>query len=71
MTDPTEAAPHRGEPYREIPSVLALNYGQYAGWNCVFCGCILTRDARLVGISRGSEGAHVLDVEVYAGPCCP
>lgn len=60
-----------GRDRRTIPHVDDLTVGQYAGWNCVWCAKVITKGGRLVGIARGRDGAHVLDVEVYAGPCCP
>lgn len=56
---------------RPIPPAGDLSWEQYAGRACVWCGQPLTVGGRSVGIARGREGVHVLDVEVYAGPCCP
>jgi len=50
------------------PPVDQLNYEQYSGRACCYCGTKLTSGAASAGISRGSQGAHVLDIEVYACP---
>jgi len=47
-----------------------LNYEQYSGRACCWCGKPLWRGAVSAGISRGSSGAHVLDSEVFACPDC-
>lgn len=62
-------APTAGE--RVMPTAGDLSWEQYAGRACVWCGKPLTVGARSVGIARGRIGVHVLDIEVYAGPCCP
>ncbi|NUO42441.1 MAG: hypothetical protein HOV82_10415 [Streptomyces sp.] len=55
----------------EPPPVLELNYGQYQGWNCCWCGASLKGGGQPAGISRGNSGAHHLDINVYAcSPCC-
>lgn len=54
-----------------LPSAEDLSWEQYAGRACVWCDKPLTTAARSVGTARGRMGAHVLDIEVYAGPCCP
>ncbi len=64
MTVPV-ADPHR------LPAAAALSWEQYAGRACVWCDQPLTTGAHSVGIARGRIGAHVLDIEVFAGPCCP
>lgn len=56
---------------RVLPAAGDLSWEQYAGRACVWCGKPLTVGARSVGTARGREGVHVLDIEVYAGPCCP
>lgn len=64
------ASSEEGRPH-PIPPVEDLTVGQYAGWNCVWCAAPIPTGGRLVGISRGRDGAHILDTQVYAGPCCP
>lgn len=54
----------------ELPPVEDLTYWQSAGWACVWCKKRLTSNAVSAGIARGSQGAHVLDVEVFACPDC-
>jgi hypothetical protein len=56
---------------RVLPTAGDLSWEQYAGRACVWCDQPLTTGARSVGISRGRLGAHVLDIEVFAGACCP
>lgn len=53
---------------RPIPAITDLNHAQRIGWACVWCGTSLATapDAVLVGKSLGSQGAHVLDADVYA-----
>lgn len=54
------------------PAAIELNYEQYSGRACCWCGTRLWRGAVSAGIARGSIGAHVLDIEVYAcSPRCP
>ncbi|MGW0647908.1 hypothetical protein ACWD4T_03735 [Streptomyces umbrinus] len=52
------------------PPVDKLGYEQYSGRACCWCGKALRRGAVSAGISRGSQGACVLDIEVYACPSC-
>ncbi|WP_413754779.1 hypothetical protein [Streptomyces sp. MMBL 11-3] len=52
------------------PPADQLRLEAYSGWACCFCGTKLTTGAVSAGISRGSVGAHVLDVEVWACPGC-
>lgn len=54
-----------------LPAAGDLSWEQYGGRACVWCDQPLTTGARSVGISRGRLGAHVLDIEVFAGACCP
>ncbi len=54
-----------------IPPVDELTHAQYQGRSCVWCGIPITVGGYSVGISRGRVGECILDVEVYAGPCCP
>lgn len=54
----------------KLPSARDLNYQQYSGWACCFCGKALWRGAVSVGIAVGSQGACVLDVEVFACSLC-
>jgi hypothetical protein len=56
---------------RVLPAAGDLSWEQYAGRACVCCGMPLTVGALSVGIARGREGVHVLDIEVYAGLRCP
>lgn len=56
----------------EPPPVRNLSRAQCDGWACCWCGKSLL-DAKgtvLAGISRGSSGVHVLDIEVYACAAC-
>lgn len=56
----------------EPPPVRELSKAQYDGWACCWCGKGLL-DAKgtvSAGISRGSSGVHVLDIEVYACAGC-
>ena len=50
--------------------VSELTYEQYSGRACCWCGTPLQSGAVSAGISRGRQGAHVLDIEVYACPDC-
>lgn len=58
-------------PPRDIPPVDQLTYAQRSGWSCVWCGTPITTGGYSAGTARGRIGAHILDTEVYAGPCCP
>jgi hypothetical protein len=71
MNEATDATAGPAEGDREIPPPEKLTVGQYKGWNCVWCGQPIPTGGRLVGVTRGQDGAHCLDNEVYAGPCCP
>ncbi|MGP4089549.1 hypothetical protein [Streptomyces sp. KR55] len=55
-----------------LPSALDLTRAQYSGWACCWCGKSLVdvTGAVSAGVSRGRDGAHVLDIEVYACPDC-
>ncbi|MDQ0992148.1 hypothetical protein [Streptomyces sp. V3I7] len=56
---------------RPLPSALDLTRPQHSGWACVWCGkSLLETGGTSAGIARGSLGAHVLDIEVYACPDC-
>ncbi|WP_030743945.1 hypothetical protein [Streptomyces sp. NRRL F-5135] len=71
MTAPAEPPPTVASvPCREapVPSVHALTYGQARVWNCYACEARLTSGAVYAGWSRGSQGAHVLNAEVWACP---
>jgi hypothetical protein len=48
------------------PPATELTRAQYDGYACCWCGTSLWQGAISVGRARGSIGAHVLDVEVYA-----
>lgn len=54
------------------PPVEKLTRAQYDGWACCWCGRGLldVRGAVSAGIARGSVGAVVLDIEVFACPGC-
>lgn len=54
------------------PAVSDLSYAQYSGWACCWCGmCLLNvTGVESAGIARGRQGAHVLDIEVYACSGC-
>ncbi|MFF0226319.1 hypothetical protein [Streptomyces sp. NPDC004629] len=56
----------------EPPPVASLTYAQYSGWACCWCGKSLLKVTGAVsaGVARGRDGAHVLDIEVYACPDC-
>ncbi|MFG3509519.1 hypothetical protein ACGF5F_28910 [Streptomyces sp. NPDC047821] len=74
MSEATDAPANAAEGEqgaREIPPPEELTVGQYKGWSCVFCGTLIRHGGRLAGVTRGRDGAHDLDTEVYAGPCCP
>lgn len=50
------------------PPATELGREAYSGRACCWCGTALWHGAVSAGISRGSEGAHVLDNEVFACP---
>ena len=52
------------------PPVHQLSKAQYDGWACCWCGKALWSGAVSAGISRGRQGACVLDIEVHACPGC-
>lgn len=55
----------------EPPPVRQLTKAQYDGWACCWCGkSLLDCGGTSVGVSRGQQGAVVLDIEVYACPSC-
>jgi len=55
----------------EPPPVDQLGKAQYDGWRCCWCGkWLLDGGGVSAGISRGSVGSVVLDVEVYACTDC-
>ncbi|MFC9624284.1 hypothetical protein ACFTXM_31340 [Streptomyces sp. NPDC056930] len=43
---------------------------QSAGRACIWCKKPLTTGAVGAGIIRDRLGVHILDTEVWAGPCC-
>ncbi|WP_149827677.1 hypothetical protein [Streptomyces tailanensis] len=53
-----------------LPAATSLTYGQYSGWDCVWCGKRLTTGAVSTGRAQGSSGAHDLSIEVWACPTC-
>ena len=57
-------------PTRPLPEPGELTWEQSAGRACVWCKKPLTSGAVSVGIIRDRLGAHNLDTEVWAGPCC-
>ena len=63
MTSPTT-------PARPLPDPGTLTWDQAAGRACVWCGQPLTTGTVSVGIIRDRLGVHVLDTEVWTGPCC-
>ncbi|MEU5343069.1 hypothetical protein AB0H18_19910 [Streptomyces sp. NPDC020766] len=50
------------------PPATELGYEAYSGRACCWCGKPLMHGAVSAGISRGRQGAVVLDIEVYACP---
>lgn len=54
----------------EPPPTSQLSHAQYSGRACCWCGKALWRGAVSAGIARGRQGAHTLDIEVYACPDC-
>jgi hypothetical protein len=54
----------------EPPPATELGYEAYSGRACCWCGKELWSGAVSAGISRGRQGAVVLDIEVYACPAC-
>lgn len=55
---------------RQLPDAAELTWAQHQGFACVWCQRRLTTGAVSAGVARGRIGAHVLDIEVYEGPCC-
>ncbi|MFI7365978.1 hypothetical protein ACIBO4_27930 [Streptomyces sp. NPDC050149] len=55
---------------RRLPTPSELTWDQSMGRACIYCRRPLTRDAVSAGIIRDQLGAHNLDTEVWAGPCC-
>ncbi|MFI7890835.1 hypothetical protein ACIFUY_06180 [Streptomyces sp. CACIS-1.16CA] len=55
---------------RQLPPLAGLTWDQAAGRACVWCKRPLDRGAVSAGVIEGRDGAHVLDTEVWAGPCC-
>lgn len=55
---------------RPLPAATAITRGQWDGRDCVWCRASLSHGAQSAGIARGSVGAVVLDIEVYACPSC-
>ena len=54
--------------HQPVPPAGSLNYEQYAGRACFACGKQLTVGAVSCGRATGRQGAHKLDVEVWACP---
>ncbi|WP_247192271.1 hypothetical protein [Streptomyces scabiei] len=54
----------------EIPDVTELTYGQYRGWDCVWCEARLIRGAVRAGRATGFLGAHDMSTDVYACADC-
>ncbi|MFD3999791.1 hypothetical protein [Streptomyces rubiginosohelvolus] len=57
-------------PERQLPTLGELTWDQAAGRACVWCKKLLDRGAVSAGVIRERDGAHVLDTQVWAGPCC-
>lgn len=57
-------------PTQPLPGPGTLTWAQAQGRACVWCKKPLTTGAVSVGIVHDRQGAHVLDIEVWAGPCC-
>ncbi|THA78125.1 hypothetical protein E6R60_04245 [Streptomyces sp. A0642] len=57
-------------PPRPLPAPGELTWDQSAGRACIWCRCPLTSGAVSAGIIRDQLGAHNLDTEAWAGPCC-
>lgn len=55
---------------RTLPAAETLTWDQATGRACIWCGRLLTTGAVRVGVIPDRQGAHVLDVEAWAGPCC-
>ncbi|SED27486.1 hypothetical protein SAMN05216532_4031 [Streptomyces sp. 2231.1] len=56
---------------RKLPDATKLTRAQYSGWACCWCSSSLLRSGGIsAGVARGSSGAHVLDIEVYACAAC-
>lgn len=53
-----------------LPDSGRLTWEQAQGRACIWCNRPLSAGAISVGIVRDQQGAHVLDTEVWAGPCC-
>ena len=66
-------AARRPATMRNLPApqpATELSYEQYSGRACCYCGTPLMHGRVSPGTSRGSQGACVLDIEVYACPDC-
>lgn len=59
-----------GRESRPLPDPRTLTWDQAKGRACIWCKKPLTTGAVSAGIIRNRQGAHVLDTEVWAGPCC-
>ncbi|MET7308589.1 hypothetical protein ACWD7C_28875 [Streptomyces sp. NPDC005134] len=57
-------------PARPLPEPGELTWDQSAGRACIWCKRPLTSGAVSAGIICDQLGAHNLDTEVWAGPCC-
>ncbi|MFC9943350.1 hypothetical protein [Streptomyces pratensis] len=57
-------------PSRPLPGPERLTWDQSAGRACIYCARMLTSGAVRVGTIRDRLGAHILDSEAWAGPCC-
>ncbi|MFF3733055.1 hypothetical protein ACFYXM_22745 [Streptomyces sp. NPDC002476] len=55
---------------RPLPDPGSLTWDQAAGRACVWCKTPLTTGTVRVGVIPDRLGAHVLDTEVWTGPCC-
>lgn len=65
-----QAAAVVSAPARPLPAPDRLTWDQSAGRACIWCGAPLTSGAVRVGTIRDQLGAHNLDSEAWAGPCC-
>ncbi|GGT54720.1 hypothetical protein GCM10010207_63340 [Streptomyces atratus] len=59
-----------GPASRLLPDPRVLTWDQSAGRACIWCKKALTTGTVSVGFIRDRLGAHNLDTEVWAGPCC-
>lgn len=53
---------------RRLPAAEYVTFGQAKGWNCIWCGVLLTTGAASAG--RIAEERAGLSFEVFACPGC-